>query len=232
MSTAFTCIIVDDSELDRLMLRHLLGAYPTIQILGEYASAEQLLADTTHQQPDILFLDIDMGEMSGLKLRQRFMHIDVCVYITSHPEFAVDSFELNALDFIVKPLSKERLSKTILRIQEYLQMKNKACQLDKEMGTEAIFIKDGNKKIKILTHEILYLEAYKDYTKIVTDNSYNIVSCSLGNLLTQSPFDKFVRIHRSYAVASHKVQKIGSNDVSLGNIVLPIGRSYKELLPW
>lgn len=232
MSKKYTCIIADDNEIDRLMLQHLLQTMSEFDIIGVYENAEDVLKNHSQHLPDALFLDIDMGELSGLELRKMMYDVPVCVFITAYPEYAIESFEKNALDFIVKPISKERFSLTLKRVSEYLNIKDKAKALDAELGTDIIYIKDGNQKIKIHTHEILYLEAYKDYTKIVTDSAYNIILSSLGNLLSREPFDKFVRIHRSYAVARHKVQKISNQEVFLGDISLPIGRSYKESLAW
>lgn len=232
MTAKYTCIIADDNELDRLMLTHLINKHSNFEIIGAYNSAEAVLDKHTNNLPHILFLDIDMGEKNGLQLRELLIDVPVCVFVTSYADYAVDSFELNALDFIVKPIQKERFEKTIHRINEYMTLKEKAGLLDEHLGGDYIFIKEGTSKIKISTHEIRYLEAYKDYTKIVSNNAYHIILSSLGNLLQQPPFDKFIRIHRSYAVARHHVQQVHSNEVSLGNINLPIGRSYKDILTW
>lgn len=232
MSKKYTCIIADDNEIDRLMLHHLLQTMSDFEIIGVYENAEEVLKHHKHHIPDALFLDIDMGEISGLALRNIFNDVPVCVFISAYPEYAIESFEKNALDFIVKPISRERFSRSLQRANEYLNIKNKAALLDAELGADIIYIKDGNQKIKIHTNEILYLEAYKDYTKIVTNSAYNIILSTLGNLLSKEPFDKFVRIHRSYAVARHKVKKISNQEVFLGEISLPIGRSYKESLSW
>ncbi len=232
MSKKYTCVLADDNELDRLMLRHLLKTNSTLEIMGEYNSAEDVLKYHIDNLPDILFLDIDMGKISGLELRSMLMTVPVCVFISAYPEYALESFEKNALDFIVKPITKDRFASTLLRISEYLNIKTKAQLLDEELGSDIIYIKDGNDKIKIHTYDILYLEAYKDYTKIVTTSAYNIILSSLGNLLSRHPFDKFVRIHRSYAVARHKVQKISTHEVYVGNTILPIGRSYKDTISW
>lgn len=229
---AYKYIIVEDNELDRLFLKALMKHFEDFLLIGEFADAEIALPSIREYMPEILFLDIDMGKMSGLELRERLQEVPICIFITSHPEYAVESFEMNALDFIVKPLKKDRLEKTIFRIKEYLQIRNKAYLLDKEMGSDVIYIKEGNDKIKINSHEIIYLEAYKDYTKIVTENKFHVILCTLGNLLNQTPFSQFIRIHRSYAIAKHKIRKITGNEVYMDNIALPIGRSYKEILQW
>ena len=113
------------------------------------------------------------------------------------------------------------------RLQEYFTIKHKAGLFDYSLGGDSFFIKDGNEQIKIKLHEVLYLEALKDYTRIVTTTKKYCVLGMLGNLLEKVAFQSFIRIHRSYAVQKNFVQKITSSQVVMNNIVLPVGRSYK-----
>ena len=223
---SYSYVIVEDNELDRLSLKVFLKSYPDFITIGEYTTAEEALVPIKEKKPHVIFLDIDMGEMSGIALRSQLPEIPVCIFITSHPEYAIDGFEQNALDFLTKPLQKERFEQSILRARQYLQIKEKATILDDNIGTGSIFIKNGHEKIKINTHEILFLEALKDYTKIVTSNKSHFVLSSLSALLLENAFSSFIRIHRSFAVPKHYIKKLKANEVTIDQHTIPIGRSY------
>jgi len=227
---SYSYVIVEDNELDRLSLKVFLKYYSDFVAAGEYTSAEEALIPIKEKKPDVIFLDVDMGKMSGIALRSQLPEIPVCIFITSHPEYAIDGFEQNALDFLTKPLQKERFEQSILRARQYLQIKEKATILDDNIGTGSIFIKNGHEKIKINTHEILFLEALKDYTKIVTSNKSHFVLSSLSALLLENAFSSFIRIHRSFAVPKHYIKKLKANEVTIDQHTIPIGRSYKMQL--
>ncbi len=225
------CIIVDDDEIDRLMVLSFVKRFENLNLLGVFESAEKALFAIQDLQIDVIFLDIDLPEMNGLEFRKKTMHIPVCIYITAHPEHAVESFELDTLDFVVKPLKFDRFVQTIKRIEEYLEIKHKAQLFESSIGGDTIYIKEGHEQTKIKLHEILFLEALKDYTLIVTDKKRHCVLSSIGNLLKETNFQSFVRIHRSFAVQKQYIKKINSNDLELNNnIIIPLGRSYKDNL--
>ncbi len=226
----FTCVIADDDKIDRLTTLSFAKRYTFLNITGCFASAGEVLDLAKTSRPDVLLLDIEMPGMNGLELRQELMDIPACIFITSHPDFAVESFELPVLDFLVKPIKAERFEKAMLRLQDYLIIKQKAALLDFTLGADSVFIKDGHEQIKIQLREVLYLEALKDYTSIVTAGRKYCVLSSLGNLLKEKTFQAFIRIHRSYAVQKHFINKITAKEVLVNDIVLPVGRSYKDVL--
>lgn len=228
MSRIYNCIIADDHEIDRLSVAAAVKRHPFMQVSGMYSSAEDALASVNKTLPDIAFFDIDMPGISGLQLRKQLLDIPVCVFITSYPDYAVDSFELAALDFIVKPLKADRFAITAERIKTYLEIKHKADLLDVTLGADTIFIKQGYEQVKLSLHEVIYLEALKDYTIIVTAQKKYSVLTSLGNLLKEKPFEQFIRIHRSYAVQKHFIERIKAQEITVNNVVLPVGRNYKE----
>lgn len=230
MSVSCTCIIVDDDEIDRLTTLSFVKQYPFIQITAAYSSAEDALASIKGTLPDIAFFDVDMPGMSGLDLRRQLATIPVCIFITAYPEYAVESFELAVLDYIVKPIKAERFAKSIDRIKEFFTIRHKASLLDYTLGADSIFIKDGHNQVKLQLHEIIYLEALKDYTSIVTKSGRHCVLSSLGNLIKEPAFQSFIRIHRSYAVQKNFIERIKAQEVLVNNISLPVGRNYKDAL--
>jgi len=227
----YTCVIADDDELDRLTLISYIRRYPFIQIAGAFESSVEVLTFLDKNAlPDTLFLDIDMPGMSGLDLRRQLEQVPACIFVSSHPEFALESFEAAAFDYIVKPLNAGRFSRTMDRLEHFLGIHHKAELLDYTLGEDTLFIKDGHQHIKLQLHEIIYLEALKDYTGIITPKKKYSVLTPLGNLLKEKAFRSFIRIHRSYAIQKHFIKEISPKEVMINGILLPIGRSYKETL--
>lgn len=231
MTKKYTCIIIDDDEIDRLTVVSFAKKFPVLDILGVFESAEEALPFIDTTDIDILFLDIDMPGLSGIEFRKKALEIPVCIFITAHPEHAVESFEIETLDFIVKPLKLDRFSQTVSRIEEFMEVKLKASLFEASIGGDTIYIKEGHEQTKVKLHEILYLEALKDYTLIITNKKRHCVLSSIGNLLKEDHFQSFIRIHRSFAVQKQFIQKVNSSEIILNNdISIPVGRSYKENL--
>lgn len=227
----YNCVIIDDDEIDRLTVVSYAKRFSVLNIMGVFENAEEALPLLEKEKIDILFLDIDMPIMNGLDFRKKTMEVPVCIYITAHPEHAVESFELDTLDFIVKPIKLDRFTQTMSKIEDYMELKLKAQLFESSIGGDVIYIKEGHNETKVKLHDILYLEALKDYTKIVTSTKKHCVLTSIGNLLKENHFQSFVRIHRSFAVQKQYIDKKMSNELLLNNgILIPIGRSYKENL--
>lgn len=225
------CVVVDDDELDRLMVLSCLRNYPEIKVLEVFSSPKEALDFLEVNPVDMLFLDIDMPEMSGIELRKRISQTAICVFITSYPEHAVESFEVEALDFLVKPLKAERFKLTIARIHDYLEMRQKVALFESSLGGDTLVVKEGHTQTKIKLHAIRYLQAMKDYTLIFTSDKRHCVLGSLGNLLKEPEFHSFARVHKSYAVNPIYIERVASNEVVLKDEqLIPLGRGYKETL--
>ncbi|MNR14404.1 LytTr DNA-binding domain protein [compost metagenome] len=131
----------------------------------------------------------------------------------------------------MKPLKLDRFAQTVSRIEEFMEVKLKASLFEASIGGDTIYIKEGHEQTKVKLHEILYLEALKDYTLIITNKKRHCVLSSIGNLLKEDHFQSFIRIHRSFAVQKQFIQKINASEIILNNnIAIPVGRSYKENL--
>ncbi len=225
------CVIADDNEIDRLTVLSFAKKFPNLSILGACSDADEALEIIENNIVDVLFLDIDMPGLSGVELRKKANHVPACIFITSHPEFAVESFELETLDFIVKPLKLDRFEQTVKRIEDFFEIREKVHLFESSIGGDVIYIKEGHEQIKVKLHEILYLEALKDYTKIVTSKRKHCVLTSIGNLLKEEQFRSFIRIHRSFAVQKNFIEKKLPSEILLNNgTAIPIGRSYKDNL--
>ena len=227
----WNCIIVDDEDVDRLMVLAFAKKFPQLNIIGSFRSAEEAIEILDKIAIDILFLDIDMPGFSGVEFRKKAMEVPVCIFITGHAEYAVESFELETLDFIVKPLRFERFERAMQRVDQFLEIKEKASLFELSIGDDIIYIKEGSEKSKIKLFDILYLEALKDYTLLVTEQKKHCIWSNIGSLLKQDSFQSFTRVHRSFAIQKQFVKKVSSQEVLLNNnALIPVGRSYKDTL--
>lgn len=225
----YNCIIVDDSEIDRLSLLALLKSFPQFKVIGTFASANKALPVVEEIEVDVIFLDIQMPGISGIEFRRRVQKIPVCVFISYSPKFAVESFKLETLDYIVKPLTKKRFEQTVKRIQNFMTMYRKSNETDSTK--KEFFIKSGTEHIRINEDDILYLEAQKDYTDINTLSGKKMILANLGSALKMDSFESFIRIHRSFAIPKNRIHRITSTKVTLDNgTELPVGRAFRERL--
>jgi two-component system, LytTR family, response regulator len=225
------CIIADDTEIDNLMVVSYVKRFPFFELIGAFTSSREAMTAIENNKADVIFLDVDMPHYSGIELRKKAMEIPACVFITSHPEFALEGFELDAIDYIVKPLTFDRFSKTVKRIEEFMDIRTKAELFDATIGGDSIFIKEGHSETKVKLTDVRYLEALKNYTLIATPEKKHRVLLNLGTLLKDDNFRSFVRVHRGFAVQKHFVKKISPQEITLeGDITVPVGRNYKENL--
>jgi len=232
----YSYIIIDDDSLDRLLLGKILMNYPFLKNTATFSSPDDGLQYLSNNKVDILFLDVKMPGMTGFELLEKIKERISCVImITSYSEYAVQGFEANALDFITKPFSEERIYCCVKRAKEFLEMKHKTEIFDLTFNTNSILVKEGYKQVTIQLYEVIYLEALKDYTKIVSINKSKPVTTVHSNLglfmESNDYFRNFIRIHRSYAINKLYVKKILTNEIILENDAkLPIGQSFKKNL--
>ncbi len=224
------CIIVDDDAVDLLMSVAQVRKVPFLELLATFSSAQEAAEFLQKNEVEVLFLDIDMPGQTGLEFWQNLHSKPLCVFITAHAEYALDSYESAAFDFLVKPLKAERFERCVARLEEHFTLREKSGLFDQFLGGDSFFIKEGHEQHRITVKDVLYLEALGDYTKIVTTQRKHCVLSTLGSLLTMPEFGHFTRIHRSYAVQKMFVEKMSASELVVRGVSLPIGRKYKANL--
>ena len=227
----YNCIIVDDDEMDRLLVTAYAKRFDMLNIVGIFDSAKSALDFLDKNTVDIAFLDIELENESGIELRKKAMNIPACVFISSHSELAADTFLIDTIDFVVKPYNFERFTNAVSRVQEYMEMRHKAALFETSVGGDAVYLKVGTEQVKIKMHDILYLEALRNHTIVVTEQKRYCVFSYLSELLQESVFGSFVRVHRSYAVQKNFISKINTHEVLMNNNdKIPVSRTYKDNL--
>ncbi len=229
-------LIVDDNEFDRLAILHEASKFPFLNKIAVCKDGREAFESITKYKPDIVFSDIQMPGASGLEImRTLYGKIPVTVFITSHPEFAIESYDLQIFDYILKPLDPERFAKCISRIQDFFRLRKRILDIEnqeeKSEDDRYIVVKQGYEKHRLHYSDIIYLEAMKDYTKIKTLQGQSLLILeTISRLLSHLPPGEFLRVHRSYAVNSGKIECIAPNKITVMGIDLPIGKSYKNLV--
>lgn len=224
-------VIIDDDKIDRAVVEAEANKFPFLQKLASCSHPLEAIEIINQLDPDVVFLDIEMPEISGTDLlRKKLTATALPVFITSHPEFALESYELDAFDYLLKPVSSERFARCALRLRDFFQLKEKAFAFDNEEGKDFIIIKQGYDKYKIALQDLVYLEAMKDYTKIITSEKQYLVLSTLNAFIERLPADIFIRIHRSYVINKTKIDAIQKNKISIQSLELPVGKMYKDAL--
>ncbi|MBA4166241.1 MAG: response regulator transcription factor [Chitinophagaceae bacterium] len=231
MTKQFTCVIVDDEELDRLSLQAQATRFSFLAIGQSFSNALEAAEFINRFQPDIVFADIEMPGITGLQLiRKLTWQPPAVVFTTSHPEFALEGFEVEAFDYLLKPIQADRFAACANRLKDFLTMRAKAGVFDSEQQSGSIVIKQGYDKCKLRLAEIHYIEAMKDYIRIVAASGQYLVLETLGRMQDRLAGAGFIRIHRSYLVSREKITGIMGNRIIVAGMELPVGKLFKHSL--
>jgi DNA-binding LytR/AlgR family response regulator len=220
------CLIIDDEPLALQLLEDYVSKTPYLRLTGKFEEPMQALSLIESRQVDLLFLDIKMPDISGIDFFRSLSTKPAVIFTTAYSEYAIEGFALNAMDYLLKPVSFEKFLAAANRVRDYIELKNSRQSAAKEY----FFINAAHKLHKIHYNDILYLEGLKDYTKIHLESSAAPLII-LHNLkyfeeLLGSP--EFIRIHRSFIVPISKVMTISRKSVTIGNIELPVSDNYRD----
>jgi DNA-binding LytR/AlgR family response regulator len=220
-----TCMVIDDEPLSRDVLRKYIGQITGLELLSECADAMEATGVLAHRKVDIIFLDINMPGLSGISFARSLAGAPLIVFTTAYPQFAVEGFELNAVDYLVKPYSFERFLKAVNRGLQILQQ-----QGGHDTVSRKIILKADKKLYGVNPEEILYLEGQGDYIRIFLKDKNLVVHGTIKNLLESLPEDEFMRIHKSYVVNLRNIAFIEGNQVRIGGHTVPVSPAQREEL--
>lgn len=215
------CVIVDDEALSREVLRKCIGNHNHLKLVGTYHNAIEAKMGLIKNEVDLVFLDVEMPEMTGLELMENFKSIPQVVLVTSEKRYAFDAFQYDVTDFLSKPVDMERFNKAVTKVM--LLSEN----LSKSNEDQNIIIKTNGALVKVPTGKIDYIEAMGDYIKVVVGTESHVVHSTMKAFISQLP-EAFLRVHKSFIVNLDKVLEIDDNYVVGDYFNLPVSRSYKN----
>jgi len=222
------CIIIDDEPLAIKVIENYLKEFKNFKIIASFNNPLEALITLKKNSVDVIFLDINMGKVNGLTFVKSINIKPIIVITTAHREFALESYDLDILDYLVKPIPFERFLKSINRITQKIHLQKGLNKVKQNLPESHIFLKVDKKLIKVKFSEIFYIESLKDYIMVFTKTGDYLVHRSLTGFTEELPSNNFLRIHRSFTIALDKVISVEGNLVEIKNKRIPIGRKYAE----
>lgn len=220
------CFIADDEPLARKCIREYIDQTHELENIGEASNAEDAIEVMKQQKADIIFTDIQMPGISGIEFVRSAGNEALFIFITAYPEYALEGYELNILDYLVKPVSYERFLKAVTKAKEYLQLKHN--KKDQQKEADYFFIKCGNKFEKILFDDFLFAEALENYVKIYTQSKMHVTYLTFKSLEEYLSPEKFIRVHKSYIVSLSKIENLDNESIKIAMHDIPLSRNYRN----
>ena len=226
------CVIIDDEPLAREGIAHYIGEIDFLHLIDSCENPVELIKLLDKHRVDLIFLDIQMPKLSGIDFLKMVQKPPMVIITTAFPGYAVEGFQLNVLDYLLKPITFERFFQSVNKAKDYRQLITKptayAEPLPPEKGADYFFVKCGSKYEKINFDDILYVEGMQNYITIYTQKDKYITLLNLKNLEQNLDPQSFIRVHKSYIVSINKIEGIDGNEIFIQSYRIPISRNYRE----
>ncbi|MBW1298205.1 LytR/AlgR family response regulator transcription factor [Aquimarina litoralis] len=222
------CLLVDDEPLAIRLLENHISKIESLEVVATCNNAMKAMEILKQQQIDVLFLDIKMPNITGLEFLKTLKTKPKTIITTAYREYALDGYDLDILDYLLKPITFERFFRAIERYFRNEQTMPISVQLNETASEEALLIKSGNKYHKINMDEVIYVESLRDYIKIYTESKEIQTKYKISEFELRLKESMFLRVHRSFIINTDKITAYTQHDIELGTIEIPIGVSYKE----
>lgn len=220
-----TCIIIEDQPPAQRILKKYIADFGSLELMATYVNALDAIDFLKENSVDIIFLDIHLPKISGMEFLKTLKSPASVILTTAFPDFALESYEFDVVDYLLKPFSFQRFAKAVTKVQ------NLKAELSSENVSDHIFIKNGYEHIKVNINEIIFIKSDRDYTEIHLKDSKHLSSETLKHWNSLLAEKSFFRIHKSFIINSKKIQKLSASQVELeGKQIIPIGRAFKSAL--
>ncbi|MCC5933574.1 MAG: LytTR family DNA-binding domain-containing protein [Candidatus Cyclonatronum sp.] len=219
------CLILDDEQVSRDILKKLISRVPQLKLAASCESALSAIDMMSEKAVDLIFLDVEMPEISGIEFLNTIKNKPLVIFVTSKEEYAVKAFEHEAVDYLVKPLDFPRFLKAVNKARDIFESRQTVQE-----GMNNLFVKKDNQLVKIRFSDILYIEAAADYMIIYTEQDRFIVHITMKALNDRLPSNQFIRVHRTYTVRFDKIEAVEDNTIVIRKKAIPVGGSYREVL--
>lgn len=224
----YNCIIIEDEPLAAEILEEYVGNVPFLTHKKTYPDALSALENLGSHHTDLIFLDINLPKLKGLDFLKTLKNPPHVIITTAYHEYALQGYELDVVDYLLKPIEFSRFLKAVNKLKLINSKKDYAAPVVIPNGDNYMFVRVNNKIVKLCFKDILYIESFKEYIKIFTTDKMIITKYQVGLIEENLPKGDFIRIHRSFIAAKDKIEAYSSSEIQIGNKQLPIGRSYKE----
>lgn len=223
------CIIIDDEPLARKGLKEYIADIDFLNLAGDFDNPLKATILLNGGDIQLIFLDIQMPRITGIEFFKTLQNAPEVIFTTAYPQYALDGFEVNALDYLVKPISFDRFLKAALRAKEFFEVRqqNNAATLPSATA-DYFFIKADNKLVKLLFADILFVEALQNYVTIYTTDKKYISYLTFKSVEDYLPVGRFIKTHKSFIIAAEKVDSIEGNEIRIGQYQVPISRNLKD----
>lgn len=221
-------LIVDDNDIARTTLAHLAKQVPNLTIVNEYSNAIEAYNHLQNNQIDLIFLDIEMPEMTGIELTKNLSGKDIIIIFTSsNKDYALEAFELNIADYILKPVMPARFLQAVSKAQSILESRKEDVEVTKD---EFLFVRDSNITRRLKLDDIFYAEAMGDYVKFYTREKMFAIHGKMKTAEERLPKDDFIRVHRSYIVSVGKIDTLQDGGIMINGKFIPVADAYRKAL--
>jgi DNA-binding LytR/AlgR family response regulator len=222
------CIALDDEPLALDIIEAYVKKHPELNLIARCNNADEASKVLNSQHIDLMFLDIQMPGVTGLNFVRSLKNKPLFMFTTAYSEYAIDGFELDAIDYLLKPIAYDRFEKAIEKAKEYYTIKNNSGLTESDLENDFIFVKANQQLIKLAYGEILYVEAFADYVKIFLNDRKIVTLQTMKKMGAKLPSDIFSRVHRSFIVNRKAVQSFSTTVCEVNGEKIPVGKNYKN----
>lgn len=223
------CLIVDDEPLARGLIRNHLDKLDNFEIVGECSDAMKALEALHGHKVDLMFMDIQMPQITGIEFLKTLKYPPQVIITTAYRDYAIEGFELDVVDYLLKPITFERFLKSVNKYFQVAGNEQPGFSSSSSVQDDAfIYVKENKRVVKVLLNEILYIEGLSEYVKIHTVDKKIVTKTSMSGMEDKLPDTDFLRIHKSFIVSVRKIEAFTATSIEIGGKELPVGRSYKN----
>jgi two-component system, LytTR family, response regulator len=227
--TTIRCLVIDDEPLAREIIRRYIEQVPTLQLAGECANAIQAFTFLQQQPVDLLFLDIRMPQLNGNDFLKTLKNPPKVIFTTAYSEYAVEGYELDAVDYLMKPIPFDRFLKAVNKAYQQASVKNNIhIPAEEKKSDSFVYFRADRKMVKVMLQDISYIESMKDYVKVFTCNGTIITKQSISSVEAMLPEKNFIRTHRSFIVSLDKIKTFTAELIEIDKTEVPIGKLYRN----
>ncbi|WP_442267340.1 LytR/AlgR family response regulator transcription factor [Tenacibaculum sp. ZS6-P6] len=226
MNNIFTCVVVDDEPVAREIIESFIQKTPNLSLAASFSNALETIQFAQENEADVYFLDINMPEINGLSLAKIVNSDAHIIFTTAYRDYAIDGFNLNVIDYLLKPIAFDRFLQAIKKIPQKRQIIQKTE--NKNNNENFLFVRSERKMVKVNYRDIIYIESLSDYLKIHLQEKTIVTRETISNIENKLPEKLFIRVHRSFIVAVHFIDAYTNEFIEINNKAIPISRNYKE----